>query len=158
MSTEFVSFGYDWQPTHVDIDLNDPRVSGHLKALIRGFGSSTENILIDFVLEQWKSISGYRSVQEAWSMLDADQKRMVAGLRSFLDKAHLCDYQSEHFPTVWYRKVVANEYRAIIDEWAADDDDLSIDEKVKAAEQAESRVRAQLHSDDKNRAWMVEQG
>lgn len=154
---EYISFGYDGEIKQVDIDLNDPRVGAHLKALIRGFGSTTESILIDFVKEEWRSIRIYNSVHEAWAQLDTEQKNMVAGFRSFIGKSFLCDCQSAYFPTIWFRRIVANEYSEALDQ-LPNRDQLTIKEKAVEAGRAEVRIRALLNSDDPSQAWMIERG
>ena len=93
---EFINFGCDWQQKEIDIDLNDHRTRAHLKALIIG-DSSTESIVVDFVMERSDYISSYERIQEAWSRLDAGQRDIVAGLRSLMAKPYLCDINSPPF-------------------------------------------------------------
>ncbi len=155
---EFINFGYNWEPKEVKIDLNESRTRAHLKALIRGFGSSTENLVIDFVMEQADSIREFDSVQEAWGKLDADQKGMVSGFRSFMANPFLCDVDSPHFPQLWFRRMVANEFSRLRDQREEEqgEDSLTVSEQAGLARLAEQTIRKQLNSTDQSAVWFID--
>ena len=155
---EFINFGYDWQQKNIEIDLNDHRTQAHLKALIRGSGSTTESIVVDFVMERTDHISSYESIQEAWSRLDAGQQHIVAGLRSLMSRPCLCDVSSPHFPQLWFRRLVANEFLQLRDQYEADRDveRVPIEHQAELAQTAEQTVRGQVTSTDLSATWVID--
>ena len=158
---KFIDFNYDWQILDVELDLNQPRVKQHLKALLRGYGSTTETIMIDFIKETYDCIKTYPDVEDAWNRLDKEQKKMIYGFRSLLNKSFLCDSTSERFPEVWFRKIVANEYEELTNQYInygkCNEDKISLDEKIKLANLAEETIRQRLNSKIKSSAWAIKE-
>lgn len=151
----FISFGYNCEIGNVDIDLNEHRVRQHLKALIRGYGSSTEKIVIDFVNNTYSSIDNYGSVKEAWDILDSGQKNIVAGFRSLTSQPAL-DVNSPEFARQWFRNVVSDKYEQLRDEYQEDFDDLTIEIKAGLAKKAERFIRDSLTREDPATAWVID--
>jgi hypothetical protein len=157
MAKKHIDFKYNWTSEYVDIDLNDPRVTQHLKALIRGMGSSTENIILDFVNNTTSTIEKYDSVQHAWAILDEGQKVIIDGFRSLTSKGYIqaCEYSFCHY---WYCNVVADRYFNLIMEYEREIDEEveDIEVKIRIAKQAEQEVKLQLTSTGDDPIWTVE--
>lgn len=157
MAQKYIDFKFNWTSEYVDIDLNDPRVTQHLKALIRGMGSSTENIVLDFVNNTISTIEKYDSVQQAWAILDEGQKVIIDGFRSLTSKGYIqaCEYPFCHY---WYCNVVANRYFDLITEYEREIDEQveDVDVKVRFAKQAEQEIKLQLTSTDNAPIWTIE--
>ncbi|MFT4803095.1 MAG: hypothetical protein ACI9YE_000284 [Psychroserpens sp.] len=157
MTEKYIDFKFNRVSENVDIDLNDPRVTQHLKALIRGMGSSTENIVLDFVNNTTSTIKKYGSVQHAWSILDEGQKIIIDGFRSLTSKGDIqaCENCFCHY---WYCNVVADRYFDLIIEYEreidAEVEDIEI--KVRLAKQAEKEIKLQLTSTNDDPVWTVE--
>ena len=152
---QFINFGFDWQQQAVEMDLNNDRVRQHLKALIRGCGSSTENILVDFVKNTHGRIAEYGSVESAWNRLDAGQKEMVIGFRALMNQATLGHV--EQFPLLWFRALVSERFGSMRDQYEAkhDGESAPLDLQSEWAEQAESEIRAQLNGPS-GQTWVVD--
>jgi hypothetical protein len=157
MAKKYIDFKFNWSSDHVDIDLNDPRVTQHLKALIRGMGSSTENIVLDFVNNTISTIEKYDSVQQAWAILDEGQKAIIDGFRSLTSKGYIqaCEYRFCHY---WYCNVIANRYFDLITEYEREIDEQveDVDVKVRFAKQAEQEIKLRLTSTDNDPIWTIE--
>lgn len=157
MAKKHIDFKFNWASEFVDIDLNEPRVTQHLKALIRGMGSSTENIVLDFVNNTTSTIEKYDSVQHAWAILDEGQKVIIDGFRSLTSKGHIqaCEYCFCHS---WYCNVVADRYFDLIIEYereiGGEVEDIEV--KIRLAKQAEQEVKLQLTSTGDEPVWTVE--
>lgn len=157
---KFIDFNYDWQILDVELDLNQPRVKQHLKALLRGYGSTTETIMIDFIKETFDCIKTYSDIEDAWNRLDKEQKKMISGFRSLLNESFLCDSTSECFPEKWFRKIVANEYEELTNQYInsgkCHEDKITLDEKTKMAIQAEKNIRNILNIKSNKTTWVIE--
>jgi len=157
MKLKYIDFKFNRMCERVDIDLNDHRVKQHLKAVIRGFGSSTEDIVLDFVNNTTSAIEKYDNVQQAWAILDDEQKNIIDGFRSLISKAHLgaLDYSFCHY---WYCNVVSNRYNYLVIEYEREMDmDLyDIEVEARLAKQAEQEIKLQLTSTDNDLVWTVE--
>ena len=157
MVQKYIDFKFNWISETCDIDLNESRVSQHLKALIRGMGSSTENIVLDFVNNTTGTIEKYDSVQQAWSILDKGQKVIIDGFRSLISKGYIqaCEYSFCH---QWYCNVIADRYFDLVLEYEREIDEEieDIEVKKRLAKQAEEEVKLQITSTDEHPIWTVE--
>jgi hypothetical protein len=157
MTKEYIDFKFNWSSEHVVIDLNERRVKQHLRALIFGMGSSTENIVFDFVNNSTSTIENYDSVQQAWATLDERQKAIIDGLRSLTSKGHI---QAEEYSFChdWYRNVVSDRYTDLLEDYEREVNEEVEDIAVKArfAKQAEQEIKLQLTSTDNAPIWTIE--
>jgi hypothetical protein len=157
MVQKHIDFKFNWSHEHVEIDLNERRVTQHLKALISGMGSSTENIVLDFVNNTTSTIEKYDSVQQAWATLDGGQKAIVDGFRSLTSKGYIQAKESS-FCHDWYRNVVSDRYSDLLKEYEREIDEQveDVDVKVRFAKQAEQEIKLQLTSTDNAPIWTIE--
>lgn len=157
MKLKYIDFKFNRMCERVDIDLNEHRVKQHLKAVIRGMGSSTENIVLDFVNNTTSAIEKYDNVQQAWAILDDGQKNIIDGFRSLILKAHIgaLDYSFCHY---WYCNVISDRYNDLRMEYEremdVDLDDIEVESRL--AKQAEQEIKLQLTSTDDDLIWTVE--
>jgi hypothetical protein len=145
---QYLEFNSEWEskPSANLLDFNDGRVRVHLKALLRDQGSSTENIVIDFVRNTWDSLVKYPSFRAAWDKLDLDQKDMVVGFRAFTDMAHISATAGD-FVADFYCGLVRDRYTKLevaIEESTPIDDEfnLSLEDELKLAAQADREIKA----------------
>jgi len=155
MPEKYISFNYNWQSADVDIDLNRHSVRAHLAALIRGYGSSTESLVVDFVNGTFRFISQYDSVQAAWQRLDSRQQGFVEAFRSLTTQPHL-DVRAPDFPQTWFRSVVAAKFRQLRDQAEIDQrvEKLPIEAQAALAEQAERLIRTEVTAGPE-KAWTI---
>ena len=163
---EFINFGYNWQNADVFIDLNSYRVRSHLAALIRGGGSSTESLVVDFVNDTYDSVSKYDSVQDAWGRLDVEQQILVAGFRSLMSRPVLgvpsptFPASSPDFPNLWFKNVVAGEFQRLRDEYDASHnhfEETPISILIEFARVAEATIKQDITTTDPGAVWFVDQ-
>jgi hypothetical protein len=159
MEQQYIDFKFNWSSEHVDIDLNECRVTQHLKSLIRGMGSSTENIVLDFVNNTTSTIEKYGSVQQAWATLDEGQKAIIDGFRSLTAKGYIQAKESS-FCHDWYRNVASDRYSDLLEEYEREINEEVEDIAVKSrfAKQAEQEIKLQLTSTDNAPIWTIEVG
>ncbi|MGR5253621.1 hypothetical protein ACPV5S_15595 [Vibrio astriarenae] len=69
-------------------DFNDYWTRAHLKAFIRGGGSTSENIVMAFVKNDPNMIPPNYDLAEAWARLDARQQNLVKALRMEMLGSH----------------------------------------------------------------------
>lgn len=157
MANKYIDFKYNRMSKCVDIDFNAPRVIQHLKALIRGVGSSTENIVLDFINNTTSAIEQYDNVQQAWAILDNEQKAIIDGFRSLMSKAHIgaLEYSFCHH---WYCNVISDKYIDLLKSYESqmNEEVEDINVKILLANQAEQEVKLKLTSIDGEPIWSVE--
>jgi hypothetical protein len=155
MAYEYIDFKFNWSQDHETGDLNNRYMRQHLKALIRGYGSSTENIVLDFVNNSTSTIEQYDSIQQAWSTLDEEQKDIIDDLRALTGKGTI-NAQSQTFCHDWYRNVISTRYHDLIEKYEQDKDEVEdINIKVRFAEQAEQEIREKIISTDSTPVWSI---
>lgn len=88
-------------------DLNDDRARVHLKALLCGLDSNTENIVIDFSLNHTGMIDQYSSFEEAWQQLDVGQRDFIAAFRNLSGKPYINPHR-EDFVKEFFCDLVQN--------------------------------------------------
>lgn len=148
---KYICFNADSEINHKanTLDFNRERVLSHLKALIRGYGSTTENIVIDFVKNTYSNLVEHKSFQDAWNKLDVDQKDMVVGFRTLTDKYHI-SATSGDFVSSFYCNLVRDRFRELeseeIENSSMNDhyDDLPIDIQLEIAKKAEHEIREEV--------------
>ncbi len=112
MKKYYVDFNYGWfgehEPKHT-IDLNDHQVKAHIKALVRGGGSTSETIVNGFVLDDPQKIvsAGFTNLEQAWQRLDDWQKEIIPHLREL---ACTSSVDMSNAPFSLYQRMVFNEF------------------------------------------------
>lgn len=142
---------------NVNVDFNDHRVQRHLAALVRGYGSTTEGIVIDFVRDSYDCIGRQNcSVQGAWMRLDEDQKRYVMAFRDMLLMPVLGDQND--FPHLFYINIIRQQYRHFLENYEMENGENAVTENIikQLEEQAEIFVKKSLYSDESTPIWSVE--
>ena len=161
---KYIKFNADWQ-IKADtglLDMSSFRVLKHLKALVRGGGSSTENIVIDFVKNTTENLVEYRCFRDAWDKLDFDQKDMVVGFRAFISKTYI-SATSGDFVSEFYCNLVRDRYHEL-EEIKSEhspsllvNDELPIDIKHELAKQADREIRSKVGDINAVPAFSVEE-
>ena len=162
--SEYLSFQFDWQqrrhnPSELSsgVDLNESRAQAHLRALIRGCGSSTESIVNDFVTNDVGSISKYESVQKAWQRLDGEQQHFVIAFRDLMEKPVLGDFSN--FPHLFYIQTIQRKYLDILQAYERDHGEQSstIEQQILFAEKAKKIVTDKITTESTGAVYVVEQ-
>lgn len=100
----FVGDDLDSKP---QLDVNDERARVHLKALLCGLDSNTENIVIDFSLNHTGMIDQYSRFEEAWQQLDVGLRDFIAAFRNLSGKSYINPHR-EDFVKEFFCDLVQN--------------------------------------------------
>lgn len=155
---KYIDFKFDdnCRQHDVEVDFNDRRVKQHLCALVRGYGSTTENILIDFVNGTYGSIKDYDSVQEAWNKLDSEQQSFVLVFRNMMGKVLLGERKI--FPHLFHVSLIRDAWSKMIEqaEEVAGEDSLSLDDETDLVVKAAKMLNESIVSESDLPTWSIE--